>query len=286
MIFTYVIIFIFGSIIGSFLNVCIFRLPEDESIIKPPSHCPGCHKPIKYYDNIPLISYIILKGHCRYCKKFISFQYFIVELLTALLFTYLFQRFGLSLNFVVSAVFFSSLIVISFIDMKYQIIPDIVSVGALIFVLLANLFMSVKGPYDLMQLPLVISLQGAIFGAGLIYLTAIIFNFLIFDVIGGIYKKLNKEFYLFKKFESEEKATCIGLGDVTLMALIGSFLGWQAVLITFILAPLIGSIIGIFILFFKKDHLIAYGPFLSLACLIAFIWQQNIIKLLSNFFFL
>jgi len=134
-----------------------------------------------------------------------------------------------------------------------------------------------------MQKPIVVSVGGAIFAAGMVYLIIIIFNFILFDVIATIYKKRGKVFYLLKKFDNEDEASCMGLGDVTLMALIGALLGAQGALITFIIAPFIGSIVGIVILVTKKDHIIPYGPFLSLAALVVFIWQDQIIATVSNF---
>src|SRR5215470_388809 len=111
------VVFVFGAIVGSFLNVCIVRLPKDESVVHPPSHCPKCGGAIHFYDNIPLVSYIILSGRCRSCREWISPRYFLVELLMASLSASLYYEFGLSLAFVVSVVFVAALIVISFIDL-------------------------------------------------------------------------------------------------------------------------------------------------------------------------
>ena len=283
MILAYIIVLMFGLIVGSFLGVCIYRLPKDESIISPPSHCTSCNKPLAWFDNIPIISFIVLRGKCRYCKNPISSKNLLVELITGALTVYLFSRFGYSLNFVLGMIFFSSLIVASFIDYKYQIIPDSVSVGALILIFIIKTIQSFGTCGNIMQKPIVVSVGGAIFAAGMVYLIIIIFNFILFDVIATIYKKRGKVFYLLKKFDNEDEASCMGLGDVTLMALIGALLGAQGALITFIIAPFIGSIVGIVILVTKKDHIIPYGPFLSLAALVVFIWQDQIIATASNF---
>ena len=283
MILAYIVVLMFGLIVGSFLGVCIYRLPKDESIISPPSHCTSCNKPLAWFDNIPVISYVILGGKCRYCKKPISAKNLLVELISGVLTVYLFSRFGYSLNFVLGMIFFSSLIVASFIDFKYQIIPDSVSVTALLLIFIIKIIQSFGTYGDIMQKPIVSSISGAIFAGGLVYLIIIVFNFILFDVIATIYKKRGKVFYLLEKFENEDEASCMGLGDVTLMALIGSLLGVQGSFMTFIIAPFIGSIIGIIILITKKDHIIPYGPFLSLAALVVFIWQDQILAAFSNF---
>ncbi len=285
MIFAYIVVLIFGLILGSFLGVCIYRLPKDESIIRPASHCASCNKPLKWFDNIPIISFILLKGKCRYCKKPIFIGNLLVELISGALAVYLFWCCGLSLDFLLGMVFFSSLIVASFIDIKYQFIPDSVSVSALLLIFVIKAGQSIGVCGDILQKPIISSLTGAIFGGGLIYLIIIIFNFILFDVIATIYKRRGKVFYLLKKFDNEEEASCMGLGDVTLMALIGSFLGIQGTLITFILAPFLGSIIGLIILVTKKDHIIPYGPFLSAAALVVFIWQDQIVAVVTNFLY-
>src|SRR5215472_6108727 len=132
------VIFIFGAIVGSFLNVCIVRLPKDESVVHPPSHCPKCGVGIPFYDNIPLISYILLLGRCRSCREWISARYFLVELLMASLAVGLYYEFGLGLAFVVSFVFVAALIVISFIDLAVRIVPDVISLPGIVAGLLTH----------------------------------------------------------------------------------------------------------------------------------------------------
>src|SRR4030043_593709 len=134
-----VISIIFGALVGSFLNVCICRLPEEESIIWPGSHCPHCKKPIRFYDNLPLISYFLLRGKCRYCKKTISFQYPLIEGITALSSLFLFMKFGPSLSYLVYFAFVTALIVITVIDLYHQIIPDVISIPGVGVGLLASL---------------------------------------------------------------------------------------------------------------------------------------------------
>ncbi|MDP3804462.1 MAG: prepilin peptidase, partial [Candidatus Omnitrophota bacterium] len=127
-----VFVFIFGTIIGSFLNVCIHRLPKNESVVSPMSHCPNCNRDIFWYDNIPVLSYIVLKGRCRFCGSKISFRYFIVELLTGLVLFLLFLAFGITPKFFTYGVFVCGLVVATFVDFEMREIPDQVSLGGII----------------------------------------------------------------------------------------------------------------------------------------------------------
>lgn len=273
-----IFLFCLGAAIGSFLNVCIYRMPRKESVVRPPSHCPHCQHKIAWYDNIPFLSYILLKGRCRHCQKGISFRYFVVELITAALFVILFNRFGLSLGYFMFTLFSCGLIVASFIDLDYRIIPDEVSIGLLLIALVINLLRSFAQFYRFPEVPIIDSLFGAIFGSGLTYVVAAIFNFVLFVVIGRIYQLFGKEFYLTKEFKDEEELTCMGGGDVSLMAMIGAFLGWRLALVTFFVAPFFGAVVGLYILLKKRSHLIPYGPFLSLAALVALLWGEDIIR--------
>lgn len=263
----YIIVFVFGSIIGSFLNVCIYRMPLEKSVVSPRSYCPQCKKTIPWYDNIPMLSYIILLGRCRSCKARIPFRYFLVELFTAGLFLVLFKLYNFSLDFFIYAIFVSGLIVATFVDIQHRIIPDEISVGGIVVGLLLG---AVKGlhfnPLAYGFRPLVQSLLGIIVGGGIIYLTGAIFNFFYFDV--------------FKKPLIDGEKEAMGGGDVKLLAMIGAFLGWKAAILTFFLAPFFGAVIGIAHLLIKKDHTIPYGPFLSLAALISFFWLDTIINFL------
>lgn len=258
------IAFIFGSIMGSFLNVCIHRMPLGESVVWPSSHCPHCKKRIPAYDNIPFLSYLILGGKCRFCRKKISLRYPLVELLTALLFVAVFMRYGLSYDFFFYLVLLCGLIVATFVDIKHRIIPDEISLGGIIigFILhtikganLASRSFSLK--------PMIDSLLGIVIGGGIIYLTGITFDFVYFKLL--------------KRPPIQGETESMGAGDVKLLAMIGAFLGWQRVLLTFFIAPLLGAIVGIVNLLVKKDHTIPYGPFLSLAALISLFWASKII---------
>ncbi|MBW1614586.1 MAG: prepilin peptidase [Deltaproteobacteria bacterium] len=132
--------FILGAIIGSFLNVCIYRLPKRESLLFPSSHCTHCNEPIKFYDNIPIVSYIILGGKCRRCKKHISVRYPVVEGLSGLLCIALFIKYGLTIQSLLYFLFAASLLIITFIDIDYQFIPDIISIPGIFIGIGASFF--------------------------------------------------------------------------------------------------------------------------------------------------
>lgn len=247
------IVFIFGSIVGSFLNVCIYRLPKGESIVSPPSRCPHCEKRIPYYYNIPLLSYIYLLGRCRFCKGPISFRYFAVELISALSFLFLFNHFSSKLIFVSMSLLVISLIVASFIDLEYELIPDVITLPGLgIGIIISFILPHLQGT-DIHLLALRKSILGSAVGAGSIY------------AIGLLGKAI------FKK-ES------MGGGDIKLMAMIGAFLGWEKALLTFFVAPFFGSVVGIVLKIKEKKEYIPYGPYLSLAAVISILWGDKIIK--------
>ena len=244
---------IFGGIVGSFLNVCIFRLPKEESIIWPGSHCPLCEKPIKFYDNIPLVSYLLLRGRCRYCKESISIQYPLVEGISALSSLLLFMKFGPSLIYIFYFAFVAALIVITVIDLHHQIIPDVISLPGIGVGLLASLIIS--------RITFLNSLIGILLGGGSLFIVATLYQ------------------WLFKR-------EGMGGGDVKLLAMIGAFLGWKAVIVTILLSSLIGSITGIIIMGLKgKDfkYAIPFGPFLSLGAVIALFCEAEIINWYLHF---
>jgi len=238
---------IFGAIVGSFLNVCICRLPRGESIITPGSHCPHCQTPIRFYDNIPLVSYLLLRGKCRYCNGNVSLQYPLVEGITALSSFLLFMKFGLSWSYLFYFIFVASLIVITGIDLFHQIIPDVISLPGIGLGLLASLIIP--------HLTFLNSLMGMLLGGGSLFLVATLYQ------------------WLFKR-------EGMGGGDVKLLAMIGAFLGWKAVILTILLSSLIGSISGVIIMVLKgKDfkYAIPFGPFLSLGAAISLFYGEKII---------
>jgi leader peptidase (prepilin peptidase)/N-methyltransferase len=243
-----IFIILFGLAWGSFLNVVIFRLPAGMSLLKPPSSCPRCKKRIKFYDNIPVISYLILRGKCRYCRASIPFSYLLVEILTPLSFCLLFQRYSFSFHFFASCLFASALIVLGFIDFYHQILPDEITLPALALALIYSAF---RPGLNLKQ-----ALIGALVGAGFLLL------------VYGAY-------YLIRKKEG------LGMGDVTMMLFIGAYLGWRLSFFTLILASLVGAFAGVlFIAFRKKDlqYSLPFGTFLAPAAFFSLLWGDPIIS--------
>ncbi|MCM8773957.1 MAG: prepilin peptidase [Candidatus Omnitrophica bacterium] len=261
------IVFIFGSSLGSFLNVCIYRLPKSLSMVTPRSYCPSCRKTIKWFDNIPLISYFILKGKCRYCNSKISLRYPLVELITGIVTLYLYKRFSFSWNFFEFLLFSSLLVLVSFIDIEYRAIPIYICPLGIILGLIFKLYESSKylksGIVD--NLPIVNSFKGLVFGLGFTYL------FKLFgDLLLGIYLGLtNKD-----SIEGEKES--LGLGDVDFMGMVGTFLGTKSVITTFFIAPFLGLFYSLFALLFKKSHIVPYLPYLSLASFVSLIWAERI----------
>jgi leader peptidase (prepilin peptidase) / N-methyltransferase len=237
---------LFGLFIGSFLNVCIHRIPSGESIAWPGSRCPSCQKPIKPFDNIPVVSYLILKGKCRNCSEPISVRYPVVELLSALLAVSLLYRFGPGAGFIVYYLWACTLLVITFIDLDHQIIPDRLSLGGIVVGLVAVPWLPVTYKEALLGLAL---------GAGILIV-----------IIYGYYLLTRKQ--------------GMGGGDVKLLGMIGVFVGWQGVLFTVFMASLIGSAVGIPWAYYQKGTLkaaIPFGPFLSLGALIYVLWGEQVI---------
>lgn len=265
-------IFLLGSCVGSFLNVCIHRLPKDLSIIKPSSFCPKCNVPIKWFDNIPIVSYFILKGRCRNCKDKIPFRYPFVEFIIACLFLFLYIKFSISIDFFRFIFFFSLLVLVSFIDIDYHAIPVHLCFLGIIIGLLFSSYDSIRlfkaGYID--NLPIVIAFRNLIFGLGLTYLCKF-FG----DVLLALYLAVRKK----ESIEGEKEA--LGLGDVDFMGMVGVFLGAKLVVTTFFIAPFIALFYSVFALLFKKSHLIPYLPYLSLASLISFLWGRSILSFLG-----
>ncbi len=210
-------VFIMGIIIGSFLNVCIYRLPRKESIVYPPSHCPNCQQRLRPLDLIPILSYVIYRGRCRYCKHAISLQYPFFELLTGLIYFLTYLEFGLNLEGYLMFLFNSALIVVTGIDAKHRIIPDLINLPGIVIGLIVAIFA--------IHTSFLNAILGMLVGGGLFFLIAVITR-------GGI-----------------------GAGDVKLMAFIGAFLGIKETLLGIFLGSLIGSIYGVYLIFLKEQVL-------------------------------
>ncbi|MBN1383466.1 MAG: prepilin peptidase [Elusimicrobia bacterium] len=247
-----IFIFILGTFFGSFANVCIKRIPYGNSIVKPSSHCPKCLVPIKWKDNFPIISFLILKGKCRNCHADISFEYPMVELLTGLYFLGAYIYFGFSSAFFISILLGLYLIIISFVDIHLKIIPNILSVSLLIIGLILSPFNTVViNPLSSVIDRIIGSVLGALSGGILLYLIALAGS--------KIYKK-----------------EVMGGGDIKLIAAGGSFLGIYNIFSALILACFIGGIVGLIFVILKKQKLsdfVPFGPYLSASILIVFFIQ-------------
>lgn len=227
-----------GMVVGSFLNVCIYRLPREESLVYPGSHCPGCGAPVRPYDNIPLVSYLLLRGRCRSCKERISFRYPLVEALTGAVALALALRYGWGPEAPVFFVLSCSLIVISFIDLDYQIIPNRITYP--------GIPLGVCASFLLPHVSLQDSLMGLALGGGILWLVSVLFLWI-------------------------RKKEGMGFGDVKLLAMLGAFLGWKAVIFTLVTSSLVGALVGYLGLRLSgKDSSqpIPFGPFLALGALV------------------
>ena len=234
--------FLLGLLIGSFLNVCIYRLPQNQSIVTPPSHCMNCNTRLKPWDLIPVVSYLLSKGHCSYCGTSYSVRYPLVELLTAGLFVWCLQIFGFSLALVKPLMLTAFFIVITFIDCDHQLILDKVLICLSVVGFIINVWTGSVGTLDM--------LLASLMGGGLLLLIALITK-------GGM-----------------------GGGDIKFVAALGLCFGWQALLLTLFLSFIFGGIGGALLLLFKiknRKDFIPFGPFIALGGLISMLYGNNII---------
>lgn len=249
-----VFVFMFGACIGSFLNVCIYRIPENKSIITPGSFCPVCRQSIPFYCNIPILSYLFLKGRCKSCHNPISIRYPFIEILTGIFAVLLFYKFGLGLAMVYWFFFTSVLITISFIDIDHQIIPDIISLpGILVF---ASSF------YFLPEMTIKDTLLGIFTGGGSLYAVAFLY-------------------FLVKKQEG------MGGGDIKLLAMIGAATGIKGVFFTIFAGSLFGTFFGILIMLYTKiadsKLRIPFGPFLAMGAILYVFFGEQLIQWYLSF---
>lgn len=276
---------LFGACIGSFLNVCIYRIPRDESVVRPRSHCPHCQKLIPWYLNLPVLSWLLLRGRCRFCGGPISPRYLLVELLTAVLFLLVLfqlpeyprllgmQRTEELLLVPIYFIFVGGLILGTFVDFEFMEIPDQVTLGGTVAGLVFSVLVPALHGYGDLQDPSafwhrsLLSLGQAVLaatiGAGTLWL------------VGWLGEKA------FKK-------EAMGLGDVKLMGAVGAFLGWQAALFTIVGGAMLGSLVGVTLILTRRaklQGLIPFGPYLSLAALIWIYWGplfwQSYFRMLS-----
>ncbi|MDA8089364.1 MAG: prepilin peptidase [Nitrospiraceae bacterium] len=247
----YVVSAILGLIVGSFANVCIHRLPKNESVVKPASRCPKCLTPIRMWDNIPVISYLLLRGRCRACGVSISARYPAVEALNAILYLLAALRFGGSTATFFYFLFITALIVITFIDYDLQIIPDEITLPGIPIGLLAGWLILPDPFYRAVNMGITASLIGAATGFLLYYSIAFISR-------GGM-----------------------GGGDIKMMAMIGAVLGWKGVILTTFLASCAGSIAGLYLMVFKgkgRKAKVPFGPFLAAGALMSLFLGQEIVS--------
>jgi leader peptidase (prepilin peptidase)/N-methyltransferase len=228
-----VLVFLFGLVIGSFLNVCIVRLPEDESIVKPGSRCPSCKKPIQPYDNIPVVSWVLLRGRCRHCKERISAWYPAVELLTALIFVWCYRAFGVSVESLKWVFFACLVVVLTVTDLRTRLLPDAVTWTGFGIGLA---FSAASRPQDGIAAGLYYRLLHRLPHAAVMGVT----DALVGAAFGGVFLLLAG--WLYKMWRGREG---MGLGDVKMMAMVGTFLGLRDTFLTILLGTILGSVIGL-----------------------------------------
>lgn len=245
----YSFILLLGTVIGSFLNVLIYRLPRQESIITPASHCPKCGEYLKVRDLIPILSFLLNRGKCRYCGKVINWQYPVVEVLTAFLFAILYHNFGLHISFIIYSFLSCILIVCSVIDLQYKIIPNKITYPALITALISSIFFN--------HISFMGSLTGMLIPGGLFLLLALLYG------------------------------KGLGMGDVKLVALIGAVIGWQFTLIGIFLASLIASITGLILMIagiMDRKTRIPFAPFIGLSTIISLFCGEELFSILMSLY--
>src|SRR5687767_14862694 len=270
----FVFIFAFGAIVGSFLNVVIHRVPNEESIVFPNSACPKCKQPIKPYDNLPILSWLILGGKCRNCKEKISPRYPAVEFLTALLFVLVFWQIGFNLFLPVCLIFVAAMVALIFIDAEHMILPNVITYPLLVFSLLVRLifplFISAAYFTDLNSAPLtnfqnysvwlvslIVAVLGGLLGGGSLWL------------IGELWKCLRG-------------VDAMGLGDVKMMFAVGALLGWKLTFLSIFLGAFSGAVAGIFVIYSQKEKdfqaQIPFGIFLGLGSIISLLFGEQMIN--------
>lgn len=237
-----------GVTIGSFLNVCIYRLPLRQSVVWPASHCPTCQHPITWYDNIPLLSFLWLTGRCRQCRGPIAWRYPLIEGVNGLGYVALAWHFGLEWSTLVYGVFFSAMVVVTMIDWDYFIIPDVITLPGIVLGLVCS--------WAILPLEVADAVLGVLAGGSILWFMAWISPFL---------------------FGKEG----MGGGDIKLLAMIGAFLGWKSTLLTLLLGALIGSVVGLSLMGLnrlKRGQYIPFGPYLAVGAILALFFHQDLFE--------
>ncbi len=269
----YFFVFIFGAAVGSFLNVVIHRVPNEESIVFPNSACPKCGAPIKPYDNIPILSWLVLRGKCRGCSDSISMRYPAVELLTALLFVVVFAVVGLNAFLPVALIFTAAMLALIFIDAGHMILPNVITYPLLIFAIAVRVIFPIAGSgnhfsdmhaapmaamtgYPAWAVSLIGAALGAVAGGGSLWL------------VGELWKRLRG-------------VEAMGLGDVKMMLGVGALLGWRLAALTIFVAAFFGALIGIAVIGRQKEKdlqtQIPFGIFLGAGSITALLFGERLI---------
>ena len=245
--------FALGSMVGSFLNVCILRLPKNESILFPPSHCMKCRAAIAWYDNVPVLSFCILGARCRHCRAPISWQYPIVEMLTGFLFVLFYRQFGLGPKGVLYLYLSLALLVQSVIDLRTRIIPDSITIPAMVVGLVASAAFPEIHDRSTHMAGFWESLKGLLLGGGFLYAAGTLAEFLL-------------------------KKEAMGGGDVKLLAAIGAAIGWRGVVWTIFVSSVTGSVVGLYNRVRHGEELIPFGPYLALGAFLYFFFGPQAIE--------
>lgn len=251
-----------GTILGSFLNVCIHRLPRGESVVSPPSRCGSCETPIRWYDNIPIVSYLLLRGRCRVCGASFSPRYLIVELTTGLLAVGAWLQNGPTLRGACLFVFACALLVVTYIDLDHRIIPNRITLPGIVVGLVLAFVAPRSGAGLTIEAldSLEDALLGMLVGGGILWTVA----------------------WTYERLTGREG---MGGGDIKLLAMIGTFLGWQSVLLSLLLASFLGSVIGIALMVARGQDTklaIPFGPFLALGALVALFFGPSLVSWYMN----
>ena len=234
-----------GAVVGSFLNVCILRLPAEQSVVSPPSRCPRCGSGVRWFDNVPILSWLILRGRCRNCGNPISMQYPLIELATACIWAWMATRYGSELESVRAALFLTILLGIAMTDAREYIIPDEFSIGGLVLGLGLSLIHGLEG------------FRPAAIGAAV--------GFVVLWLVAWLGK------HAFRK-------EAMGGGDIKMMAMVGAFVGWQGVFLTIFLGSVVGTIVfGPLALIGKKKD-VPFGIFLAMGAAVTFLWGDAIVE--------
>jgi leader peptidase (prepilin peptidase)/N-methyltransferase len=244
---------IVGVCVGSFLNVCIYRLPRGQSLSSPPSRCPSCERPLRWYHNIPIVSWLALRGRCAHCRAPISMQYPVIELVTALMWVLIVWMTPVGWLLVSRLVLATALIVLFMIDLEHQLLPNAITLPGIAAGLAFSL-VAPPGPTE--------SVLGILLGGGVLYAIA-------------------AAYYLIRKEEG------MGMGDVKMLAMVGAFLGWRAVLLTLVLSSFAGAVIGVAMMSLQKGtmrYALPFGTFLAVGALVAMLFGEQLIAWYLGFY--